>query len=325
MISAKEERAGLRAAACLGVVLMLSACEDGQGFDFLQPKPDAESAPAAPTATTNAEGALVRDVEAPDVFSVNEPALWDGRPSLGGVWVAYPGVKDPERVIIRNTENNQSVVGALFRRERENPGPLIQVSSDAAQALGMLAGAPTKLSIVALRKEEVPQAVPVPAPEEPAPGEGEEEVAAATVDSLPDTPAVETAQVDAPEIQASTLDPVAVAGAAIDNAAAETADAATPTAEVETAAAEPAAPRRPLIALTKPFIQVGTYSVKDNADAAANTLRDSGVLPFLREEGTEEKPLIRVVVGPATNRAERRELMKKVKDLGFTDAYTVAN
>ena len=29
--------------------------------------------------------------------------------------------------------------GALFRRERENPGPILQVSSDAANALDMLA------------------------------------------------------------------------------------------------------------------------------------------------------------------------------------------
>jgi hypothetical protein len=31
-----------------------------------------------------------RDVEAPEVFDVTDAGLWDGRPSLGGVWVAHP-------------------------------------------------------------------------------------------------------------------------------------------------------------------------------------------------------------------------------------------
>ncbi|EKE45410.1 sporulation domain-containing protein [Oceaniovalibus guishaninsula JLT2003] len=93
------------------------------------------------------------DVEAPDVFRAEAQGLWDGRPSLGGTWVAYPGVATPERVVIRNTETGKSVNGALFRRERENPGPPFQVSSDAADALGMLAGAPAPLIVTALRRE----------------------------------------------------------------------------------------------------------------------------------------------------------------------------
>jgi hypothetical protein len=44
----------------------------------------------------------------------------------------------------------QSVRGALFRRERLMPGPSIQVSADAAAELGLLAGSPVKLDIVAI-------------------------------------------------------------------------------------------------------------------------------------------------------------------------------
>ena len=40
-----------------------------------------------------------------------------------GVWVAHPDVNEPEQVIIRNLENNKSVVGALFLRARNIPGP----------------------------------------------------------------------------------------------------------------------------------------------------------------------------------------------------------
>ena len=100
------------------------------------------------------------DVEAPEVFRVSEPGLWDGRPSLGGIWVAHPDVTDPERVRMVNQSNGQSVVGALFRRERDLPGPALQVSSDAAEALGMLAGAPVTLDVVAMRR------IDPPAPEE---------------------------------------------------------------------------------------------------------------------------------------------------------------
>lgn len=102
---------------------------------------------------------IERDVEAPQVFQVTENGLWDGRPSLGGVWVAHPDVQDPERVIVRNLDNGKFVIGALFRRERENPGPALQASSDAAAALGMLAGAPAELQVTALRREETPAQV----------------------------------------------------------------------------------------------------------------------------------------------------------------------
>lgn len=90
------------------------------------------------------------------MFSVEDRGLWDGRPSLGGVWVAAPDVTDPERVLIRMPETGKSVVGALFRREREFAGPPLQLSSEAAEALGIYAGAPTVVKVVALRRAEAP-------------------------------------------------------------------------------------------------------------------------------------------------------------------------
>src|SRR6056297_2691835 len=129
----------------------LTGCEDMEGINPFKPQPKSE---AGSTATSASSVRLVeRDVEAPEVFQVTDQGLWDGRPSLGGVWVAHPDVTDPEPVIIRNTANDKFVIGALFRRERENPGPVVQVSSDAAAALGMLAGSPQTLNITALRRE----------------------------------------------------------------------------------------------------------------------------------------------------------------------------
>ncbi|MFV0490758.1 MAG: SPOR domain-containing protein [Pseudorhodobacter sp.] len=105
-----------------------------------------------------------REVEAPEVFQVTDEALWDGRPSLGGIWVASPDATDPERVMLRNPANGRSVAGALFRRERINPGPPLQVSSEAAAALGILAGQPAQLNVTALRREEVSMDDPSLAP-----------------------------------------------------------------------------------------------------------------------------------------------------------------
>ena len=98
---------------------------------------------------------IERDVEAPEVFQLEEAGLWDGRPSLGGVWVAHPGVGDPERAMIRNAATGATVIGALFRRERENPGPRFQISSEAANALGILPGAPTEIAVTAVRLQRV--------------------------------------------------------------------------------------------------------------------------------------------------------------------------
>jgi rare lipoprotein A len=143
----------------------LTACETGQEpFNFLK-----KDAPAAEASATE-EGSPVlisviggdHDVEAPEIFKVTDKALWDGRPSLGGVWVAHSSVKDPQRVVIRNPANGKSVNGALFRREVDNPGPSLQLSSDAAQALGLLAGQPMTLEVVAIKRVEAPAKAPEP-------------------------------------------------------------------------------------------------------------------------------------------------------------------
>src|SRR6056297_152198 len=190
------KRCGIWRIAMIGAgALLVSGCDETGQFN--NPFTAGQSAGTETVATDSSSVKLVeRDVEAPDVFQVTDMGLWDGRPSLGGVWVAHPDVKEPERVIIRNNENSKFVIGALFRRERENPGPILQVSSDAAAALGLLAGAPAQLNVTALRREEAPD--PAAAPAEPA-----------STDDLTD-------DLDAPDaVEASALDPVdPVAGAA---------------------------------------------------------------------------------------------------------------
>ena len=285
----------LKRAILTGAALvLLAACEDGQGFNPFQQS--ANSSSTSTEATPRAGRMVERDVEAPDVFSVSEAGLWDGRPSLGGVWVAHPDVKDPERVIIRNDATDQFVIGALFRKERETPGPRIQVSSDAAAEIGMLAGAPQQVSIVALRRETVEEA---PDPTE-----------APTEEAL-NSPA---------QIEASELDPIAGAAAAID-AAEGTEVAAAP---ADAPAPEPA-PRPTSSSLDKPFIQIGIFSVEQNAQNTAASMRTAGIVPTVKQSSSSGKTFWRVIVGPATNSAERTELLNKVKEKGFNDAYFVTN
>lgn len=282
--------------ALLAGAMALAGCEGG----FALPGTGDKEATEAPVAQTSVR-LVERDVEAPEVFQVTEQGLWDGRPSLGGVWVAYAEVKEPERVIIRNPGNGKFVIGALFRREREMPGPALQVSSDAAAALGLLAGAPARLNVTALRSEEVP--VASPAPDTPAP-----------------TPAA-----PAP---AATARPVAevtgTAAAAITAAEAKTAPppAATPATQPEPAQ-KPAT--RPAPTNARPYLQIGIFSVEANAERAAGMLRKQGVVPLIRTQESQGKPFWRVIVGPANRSADRDILLEKVRGLGFQDAYFVRN
>lgn len=262
----------------------------------------------APSLAASSAGLVERDVEAPEIFSVTEAGLWDGRPSLGGVWVAHPDVTDPERVIIRNQANDQFVIGALFRRERENPGPSVQVSSDAAEALGMLAGAPTQLSVVALRREEGPA----------------EAASTATTDF--GAPAEVTAtSLDSGEAPTSSGDIADAAAAAI---AAASAASAVETAAPAVAPAPVAAPTpvaAPVSSLDKPFIQIGIFSVESNATSTANRLRGDGLSARVLAQESQGRAFWRVIVGPAPNADDRAAVLAKVKALGFSDAYFVTN
>lgn len=287
-----RNRVLLRATIGVSALLMLQACSEGQMPAFLQPKAEGEQVSRAASDSGEFGRTTERDVEAPEIFAANEAGLWDGRPSLGGVWVAHPDVKEPERGIIRNEANGQFVIGALFRKERQTPGPRLQVSSDAAAALGMLAGAPTNLDVVALRREKVET------PPEP--------LASPTAIATEDTAAIPAA----PAVTEGALDPVV-----------ETASRALDAVPAPSPAAAPA----PRSSLTKPFIQIGIFSVEQNAKNTATAMRQAGLIPTVKPGKSNGKPFWRVVVGPAQNADERATLLKTIKGTGFEDAYAVTN
>nr|WP_254656307.1 SPOR domain-containing protein [Jannaschia sp. CCS1] len=278
--------------ALVPVIALAGCMEEGEGLFSSR---DADADGPAPIGATRL---VERDVEAPEVFEVTTDGLWDGRPSLGGVWVAHPDVTDPERVIIRNDENGRFVIGALFRRERDNPGPDLQISSDAAAAIGALAGDPTMLNVTALRREEVADTAEA-APDATAPGAA---IAASAI---------------AGEITSSPLDgadtTIEAAAAAID--AAE--PAPQPTAQPTTARATPdGAPERA-------FIQIGIFSVQENATNTGQALRSAGLEPTIYDQSTNGRQFWRVVVGPADSEGSRDAILASVRDLGFDDAFFV--
>ncbi|MEM7720628.1 MAG: SPOR domain-containing protein, partial [Pseudomonadota bacterium] len=145
------KRVAVRAVLLPAILIGLAACDEG----FNLGGGGASNVDGAAPASLAAPDSATRDVERPDIFSTTEEALWDGRPSLGGIWIAHPDVTTAERAIITNNTTNQRIAAALFRRERNNPGPQLQLSSDAAAALNILAGAPTEVTVVAVRPEEV--------------------------------------------------------------------------------------------------------------------------------------------------------------------------
>ncbi|MDJ0626891.1 MAG: SPOR domain-containing protein [Rhodobacter sp.] len=295
-----------RLALILCSTALVAGCSDGITPGFLKKKDAGAEVAADAARPTDSVKLVERDIEAPEVFEVSDQGLWDGRPSLGGVWVAHPSVKEPERVIIRNEENGKFVIGALFRRERDNPGPVIQVSSDAAAALGMLAGAPDTLNVTALRRQEVP--IVEPQQEAPA-GEAP----------------VETAAIEAPEtIETAALDPVAAASAAIDQAEADLPVTNVQPTSAPIESAPPAAPPQ-ASKLSKPFIQIGFFSVEDNARRNGTALRNAGILPTVQKRESKGKTYWRVLAGPAPTALERSALLGKVKKLGYEDAYFVTN
>lgn len=323
-----------KSTVAIALVLSVAGCEQIEALDlpFLQGKSEpTQTGLAIPTGETE-----TRDVEAPEIFQKNEAGLWDGRPSLGGVWVAHPDVTDPERVIIRNEDNGQFVVGALFRRERDNPGPALQVSSDAAEELGMQAGTPAKLNVIALRREEAsvtdPQADLVPFDNPLEDGSGglaaPENIAATPLDPIAGASAA-VAAAEAQAIANGTLATDLAPVATPDVALGAPLDARAPDVMETTIAAAPAALPVPTATggstLEKPFIQIGIFSLEGNANETAAKLRNDGMSANVLAQESQGKPFWRVLVGPAPNAQDRTAILAKIQALGFSDAYFVSN
>lgn len=276
---------------------LLAACVEGAG-------PAAWDG-ATSTSVAPAKIRVGQEIEAPEVFQANESALWDGRPSLGGTWVASPDAVDPERVVMFNPATGKSVTGALFRRERENPGPRLQLSSDAAEALGVLAGQPTEIRVVALRKQEAPEEVVAEVPVMPVAETADAEVAETEDAAAAATAAAAAAALDAADA-GSEVDPAVSPteeGLADGTVAAEDAEPAPLTwkerrakakAEREARKAAAAAAKAEAAAAKKGAAALGADAVAATAESAGVAAIETAPLdarsPDMASDPTEEPP-----------------------------------
>ena len=290
----------------------LAACQPGSG-PFAKRAGSTETATKGDAKPATSVRLVDRDVEAPEVFQVTDQALWDGRPSLGGVWVASPDAKDPERVIMRNPGNGKFVIGALFRRERDNPGPTLQISSDAAAALGLLAGEPGRVNVTALRRDEANTDV---APDATNPIlDAAESVEATALDGAPLAPLPSETSPDANAVGKPIGNAAEIATATLDAVAPNPGDrpAASPNAPLVSTPAPAAKPT----AAKGGLIQIGIFSVEANAKRAADTATKAGVPADIRKEVAQGKSFWSVTAkGDATT-------LTKIKSAGFTDAYAL--
>ncbi len=317
----RTENGNGRALGLAGLALTafaMTGCSDG-------PALLKRSADTAAPGTGSGTGPVLaeQDVESPEVFEAEEAALWDGRPSLGGIWVAHPDVTDPQRVLIRNNANDREVIGALFRRERDIPGPRIQASSEAAEALAMLAGAPVQLSVVALVRQEAPAASdthiePMAPDSQPRIATDISSEALADAILAPETPTLDAAHTPAKRRFRwpwSKPDPAPLS-------------AFDPVPAVSMAAAPPlieAMPLAPQTALEKPYVQIGAFDLRENADRAATRMRAAGLTPSVHQNTADGRTIWRVLIGPATTPEQSAALMETVAAQGISDAYFVTN
>jgi rare lipoprotein A len=83
--------------------------------------------------------------------------------------------------------------------------------------------------------------------------------------------------------------------------------------------AAPAAP-----ALERAYVQIGLFSVQENANNTGQTLRNAGLVPTIYDETSNGRRFWRVVVGPAPTVEDRAAVLDTVRGLGFGDAYFVS-
>lgn len=270
--------------------LALAGCEEGLSL----------AASDTPVSTGSTVETIEIDVTAPEAFSITDKALWDGRPTFGGVWIAYPDIEKPERVRIRNDATGKEVIGALYKRERDFPGPKIELSADAAAALGVLAGTPVELTIVALRRKTVEVEVEV------------EEINMTTPVRRPVAePAAAPAPVEEPEVVLPTLEVAPVVT-----------PPATPviSSEIEETALPPVGPDAEGSGI---YLQAATLQSKSRAEAVIAKLVTAGLDAEIRERQVSSKTLYRIVVGPANSPEALEIMMGIVKELGYKDAFVL--
>ncbi|HET7409522.1 MAG TPA: restriction endonuclease [Paracoccaceae bacterium] len=136
----------------LASVLALCACVEQPlpGFSGI-PADEAHGSGALRAPATAIDPGLAR---APEVFRASGIATWDGNRTVGGLWVAHPAALRSRRVRVVDPETGAEVDAMLYRPQRSRlaeGGDVVTVSSDVAEAMGLVPGAPQRLALFGLR------------------------------------------------------------------------------------------------------------------------------------------------------------------------------
>ena len=263
---------------------------------------------------------------APDIFEATGLAVWDGKRTLQGVWVAHPLATSARRVRIFNQNNGQAVDGALFKRDTADSGASILISSEAAQLLGMDVGTPSELRIVAV--SPVQRSTEPEKPAEPlVTNQANTQAANDTVAEVtaPKTePASKTAELPAPT-PTKKPEPNSDARSAT---AAVPAESDEPEKETQISAITPVKPAKTATAATTsplklPFIQAGIFGVEENATKLIRRIKGKDMPAVGRALRSKGKKLTRVLAGPFQTVAERNAALRKIRAMGLKDAAPV--
>ena len=295
---------------------------------------------------------------APEIFEATGLAIWDGKRTLQGVWVAHPLASSARRVRIFNQDNGQAVDGALFKRDASGGGASVLISSEAAQLLGMDVGTPAELRIVAgspVQRDTQP-AQPtdqVAQSETQEPVEAEQDAQSEPTGSEPETEATqspaepaatETAETTETETEAEAVaavrtptprpsvpEPQPEPEPEADQPAKEETEFKFVTAdepkEAETAA-KPEPKEEPKTAartstLKLPFIQAGIFGVEANATKLVKRIEAKDLPAVGKTLTSKGRKLTRVLAGPFETVAERNAALRTIRGMGLKDAAPV--
>lgn len=295
---------------------------------------------------------------APQIFEATGLAVWDGKRTLQGVWVAHPLASSARRVRIFNTTNGRAVDGALFKRDSALSGASVLISSEAAELLGMSADDPAELRIVAVtpvRKTE-PATTQSAVPEATTPAQtGATATSAPAVDAdapstrdqtaeqpaeqpagQPGSPEIwKTTRAEPQETLATTVQPTPVPTVIVPRRKPKlpTETPETRTATAPAAAVSPSTPASPPTAakpavatpstLKRPFVQAGVFGVAGNAKALVEKLADRGYPAVARTITSGGRTLTRVLAGPFATIPDRDAAQNAIRKMGMRDAAPV--
>ncbi|HEX3431640.1 MAG TPA: septal ring lytic transglycosylase RlpA family protein [Rhizomicrobium sp.] len=244
---------------------------------------------------------------------------------LNGLTAAHPTLPMPVNVRVTNLENGKSLVLRVNDRGPFRRGRIIDVSQRAAQLLGFYGQGTAKVRVTYLARADGPPGTPADTTTETAVA-----TAGTAVGAAP-TAAVQVAALD-PVSTHPAMAAAAPAAPAADPAAPESPsfDAPSPSPEkidaklAANADATPVVATLPVPAATHIFIQLGAFSIKENAERLKDKFSAAGNLTISPID-RKGRILYKVRVGPFDDVRAADSALAQITGLGSNDAKIVVD